>query len=1414
MFWCKLSNYSSIILFRFRHIPQLFYPNREIEPKFDMIKAFSSLFLYTTFFTFIAKGVEDVKPGISFYYRQLDNKNGLSNSSINAILQDKDQLLWIGTWDGLNRYDGSKFNVYNHNIDKAENSIGSNVIQSIKEDNNGNIWINTVGGISRYNKRVGKFNRYFYRNTITQKVRENEYELVVNSNGDVFCYSAEGLLSKYNTKKDTFEYYQRFRTEDRIVKMCFAGDILWYLNKKGQLIAAKTNSNKLSFVKIYEGSHGINNFFIANNQIIYTSNNDTHYKIGPDFKTQPISIASKKIKTVTYYQSNYIVAWENQGISVYNKDFKQTSFLEKETKPLENLKVTALTVGWDQVLWLGTDGNGLIQIYPKENLFGLLTRINGNVINKPIRAFAEEGNNLWVGTKGNGVLIFDNFWKVQNEIAKPKKIDLSTGLENNSVFAIERGKDQLIYIGTDGKGISVYDQKTAKTIHWKNIKGTEKLPDFKSVYTIVQDKDSSVWMGTSGFGLVRLKLQRNTDASISVKSFKQYYSSSTEKNGPVNDIIYALAQGKDDRLWIACRYGGLSVLNKKTGLFKTYKAFGYEGSLSHSDVLSLFYDKQNRLWIGTSYGLNYLNYAESLKKSPKFIKITMDNGLPNNTIHAIQEDGSGNIWLSTNKGLAKLNPTNNTIANYQESDGLQSNEFSDGAVFKTKNNYLLFGGIYGFNYFMPKYITENSRQSNLLISDLQLGGREFQNNQYLIIKAKQQQAESFDLERKSNFFQFSFNALNYFNSAKNEFAYKLKGLDQNWRYTGTDGKIAYYNIPPGDYDLLVRWSNGEGVWTKDIPALKLHVKQYFWLTYPAYAFYLLLLIIGGYAFHLYRKNKLEMKFKLEREYLFRQKDEEVHRQRINFFTHIAHEIQTPLTLILGSVEHFMQKRNMLDKPVDKNYFLSLVHQHTARLTYLVQQLLEFRRAEAGYLKRNDDYFDITKLLNSLTQLFIPIAEEQEQKFTRNIQNGIAGFIDKDKFEKVLFNLLSNAFKHAGKAQQIILTVNYNQETEILEAIVTNSGCKLKEQDLEDIFTEFHVGEENQFEKFSTGIGLAFTKELISVMDGAINVSLQKEWITFSFKLKLKQVIEGKENEVIASAPSYLFESILKPYQNEVAETTEQNNKTALIDDLQKKSEYNILIVEDDAALRFLIKNILKDQYNVYEAEDGLSALKFLKNNTPDIIISDVMMPDMNGLELCKHVKTAPATCHIPFIMLSAKGTEENKTEGYETGADAYISKPFHINYLQMRVRKLLDYRNRMNHLIKDRNINNQFVEVDLEQGDKEFLNALVKAVEDNLAETDLDASKLEDILCISKMQLYRKLKTLAGMTPSEFIKRIRLKHAAVLLQNSKLNVSEIFYLTGFNNKSYFFREFKKIYHLAPNEYRQKYHEPSATTEII
>lgn len=1341
----------------------------------------------------------------NFVYRQLDNRHGLSNSSINAILQDKDQLLWIGTWDGLNRFDGAKFTTYNHNINSAETSVGSNVIQSLSEDDFGNIWIVTIGGISRYEKKTGKFYKYFYKST-SSKVSEKEYEIVTVPKQGVFCFAASGQLSKYDPNKDQFVTVASFKNGEIPVKASYGAGRLWVLDKNEQLKALDFNKSYKTIQSVTD-KNGINNFFVLGNRLVYTTNSDEQFSLDQSLKATPIQLGKRKIKAFAAYRNSYLVAWENQGISVFDEGFKPSAYLQNETRKLENVRITSIGTGQNNMLWLGTDGNGLVQIYQKENYFGLIAQMNNLPINKPIRSFAEAGNDLWVGTKGNGILIYKNFWQ-QKQKSEIQRLDNHSGLDNNAVYVIKHGADDITYIGSDGLGITLYDHRTEQVVNWKSITGAGRLPGFKSVYAIWQAPDGKLWLGTSGYGLIELQLKRNKNG-FEIGSFKQYAA----KNYPhlASDVIYALAPDADGRLWLACRYGGLTVFDRQKETFKTYKASGLANGLSHSDVLSLYFDQQKILWIGTSYGLNYLTRAESFKKEASFHKITTDDGLPNNTIHGIQEDGKGNVWLSTNRGLAKLNVKTKTVANYQETDGLQSNEFSDGAVYKASNGNLLFGGIYGFNYFLPKNVAENTIQPNLLISDLQFGGQSLLNNQFFTVKPSHTDIRELEIERKNNFFQFALTALNYFNASKNEFAYKLNGLEKNWHYTGTDGKIAYYNIPAGKYTLMVRWSNGEGVWTKDVAALNITIRQFWWLTWPAYAVYLLIVAGSAYAFHLYRKNKVEMKFKLERETLFRQKDEEIHQQRINFFTNIAHEIQTPLTLIMGSVEHTIQKEN---KSQGKNYFLSLIHQHTARLTYLVQQLLEFRRAEAGHLTRNDDYVDISKMLNSLKNLFEPVAIEGRQYFNSFIQENIAGFIDKDKYEKILFNLLSNAFKHAGRNAEITLQVSYNANDHTLETVIANSGCTLSAKDLELIFSKYHVAHDRHFERFSTGIGLAFTKELVAILDGEITAELKGDWIYFGVKFKLKTNVVGKKDEVVTSAPSYLYESILKPYDKKVAEPIAEINKNSLLNDLQGQKQYKILIVEDDVSLRFLLKNVLDDLYVVYEAENGREALNILEKIQPELIISDVMMPDMDGLELCRMVKTTPATMHIPFIMLSAKSTEENKTEGYELGADAYIPKPFHVDYLLVRVRKLLDYQKRMNELLKDKHINNQFSDVDLEQGDREFLNALVKAVEDNLAEPDLDAAKLEDILCISKMQLYRKLKSLAGMTPSEFIKRIRLKYAAVLLQSSKLTVAEIFYQTGFNNRSYFFREFKKIYGQAPNDYRAAQHTANSTPENI
>jgi ligand-binding sensor domain-containing protein/DNA-binding response OmpR family regulator/signal transduction histidine kinase len=1368
---------------------------------------FTILLLLTTQFVHAFERKEPLQ----FYFQQFDNRNGLSNSAVNVVFQDKDQLLWVGTWDGLNMYDGTDFRVFNYNSENPAGSIGNNVIQDIKEDKSANIWISTIGGITRFEKITGKFYQYFYNQATKRSIAEKEYELVVAKDGTVFCYSKIYGLSRFDAQLNQFKRIPSPAGSKQLIKMESSdAGVMWFLQKDGTLMACKTNPSGLSLIKKIKQQRPISNFFLANNRVFYTVDGGDLWTVDERlFVSQKLSDNLGGIKSIQYYQSNYIVGWEGQGIGVFDHEFKPAVLMQEEVKQLASTRVTTIESAKDGVLWIGTDGNGLIKIYPKINYFGLVNKSTLNDLNKPVRAFAEVDGNLWVGTKGKGIVILKDF--LARFYLQPSKegLNASNGLENNSVYALKKGTDPYVYMGTDGRGIGIYDLAAKRSMTWSDVAGSAELPAFGSVYAILQDKDSSLWLGTSGSGLIHLKLAKNSQGILSVTFFRQYLSG--RENGPANDIIYALSNGDDGNLWIACRYGGLSVLNKQTGRFKTFKATSSSNGLSNNDVLSLYKDGKKRLWIGTSYGLNMLSYEESLKDKPKFKRFTMNEGLPNNTIHAIEGANSGSIWVSTNRGLARLNPDNDAVANFRESDGLQSNEFSDGAVWKSSKGLLFFGGIYGFNYFVPERITGNKLQPNLLISGIQMGGKNLDENRLQVLKATRSIIPEYTLARKSNFFQLSLKPMSYLNEAKNELAYRLVGLDKTWNYSGAVGTIIYNNVPPGNYTLQVRWSNGEGVWTEGISVFKLHVEQYFWLTYPALLAYILVLGASGYAFHVYRKNKLQMKYQLQMEHLLREKDEEEHQQRLNFFTNIAHEIQTPLTMIMGSVEHFLQnKKSELLKNKENNYFISIVHQHTARLTYLVQQLLEFRKAEAGYLKKNDDYVDISKMLDSLSELFVPASEKNNQKYIRTIQEGIAGFIDKDKFEKIQFNLLSNAFKHAGPDETIKFNVVFDPAFSILEVSVSNSGCTLKPEHLEQIFNKFYVSNEQQTEKFSTGIGLAFTKELVTLMGADIKATLQDDWIDFRVKVQLATA-EDQDAKVITSAPSTLYESLVQVYEQPEMRTAESENKNSLIDDLQRSDKPSILLVEDEPELRYLIKNVLKDQYIIYEAGTGLEAQAFLQKSLPDLIISDVMMPDMNGLELCRVVKQTPAWAQIPFVILSARGSEDNKAEGYELGADAYIPKPFQINYLLVRIRKLLDYRNRMQSLIKDQHITTQFMDADIADTDKKFLESLLKVIERNLDEPELNSATIEGALSISKMQLYRRLKSLAGMTPAEFIKRIRLKHAADMLIASQYTVSEIFYRTGFNNKSYFFREFKKIYHCAPNEYRQQQYEENANS---
>ncbi|RYY57391.1 MAG: hybrid sensor histidine kinase/response regulator [Chitinophagaceae bacterium] len=1340
-------------------------------------------------------------PGEPYSIQLFDNRNGLSNSSINDLFIDGSNMLWVGTWDGLNLYNGSSFHVFNYSRESDERSIGSNVIQKLAEDRLGNIWITTIEGVSRYEKKSGRFFHYFYNPNGQSRVSENEYALTVDTTGTVYCFSRRTGLVCFNPSSNRFLPCNQPAVAGKKISSLFfdAASRLWVLDDMGnlQILAGRD----LQPIPGLPAIRNVSQVFRTAAAGFYTTRDQSLFRIrnGSAESVQVLSLPAP-LAAIGEYQGHYLLAWSGRGCGIYTSDFRTDNFLADQSGQLGNIHITSFSSSSENILWCGTDGSGIIRIHPRTKPFGTIaTAENGMPYNRSVRAFCQVGDALWVGTKGSGILVYPDFatrrdGNTRDIVSAPALID------NNSVYALVKTADHLVYIGTDGKGLSVYDEISNRYYKWNEIIATAGRPEFGSVYSIRPDPDGSVWIGTSGYGLVHLRIERQP-AGLVLAAIDKYVFRD-DNRGPANDIIYAIEDAGNNQLWIGCRYAGLNLMDKKTGLFKTFKAFAYEGSLSNNDVLSLHRDKNNRLWIGTSYGLNWLEASEAGKPYPQFGKLTTGQGLPNNTIHAIEEDSAGQIWISSNKGLACIN-SQAKISFYQAADGLQSNEFSDGAVYSDASGWLYFGGIYGFNQFKPASITRSSWLPNLLVSGMQAGDQAADG--YHVLGNNDTRELAYEVKRHANYFQLDLRALSYLNAEKCEYAYFLEGYDKQWRYTGTNGQVSYSNLQPGNYTFHVKWTNGEGSWSGEHTLFNIGVLQYFWLRWYALLVYGLIIVAGLVFIYRYRKNRQAIRHQLEVEHLLREKDEAAHRSRIGFFTNIAHELQTPLTLIMGSAERFRENDQKGTGGRENNYFLSLIHQQASRLTYMVHQLLDFRKSEEGFATNKYVYLDISALLQNLAEPFLPLGERSKTEYEIQVEGGITGWTDKDKLEKIVYNLLSNAFKHAANNEQIVFNAVMNREGQ-LQVTVTNPCNPIPPEELEHLFDEFYTSRERSSDTPAkgTGIGLAFTRQLVQLLQGRIGCEYLNQRISFRVELPLRQpgiAPVPLQPSVMANQPSSLYSSITAAPDPVLMRAPAEINKHNLVESIGEDQRKTILVVEDDNDIRFLLRDILQDEYLIHEATDGLEAISLIEKIIPSLVICDVMMPNMNGLELCNRVKNSPATCHVPFMILSARGSEDHHMEGYEVGADAYIAKPFQTGHLLRRVRKLIQYRQQLVDRFAQSTHGDPIAETEMPAEDKLFLTRLAAVIGEHISEPELSAVFLEKEFSLSKMQLYRRLKTMTGMTPGEFIKHIRLKEAANLLRNTGLSVNEIFYQTGFNNQSYFFREFKKKYQQAPGEYR-------------
>lgn len=1341
--------------------------------------------------------------GLKYSSEQLDNTKGLSNSSVNCIFQDSQNLVWVGTWDGLNRYDGNSFKIFRPEPDNS-NSLSNQVILKVGEDQAGRIWVLTMHGINRYDKKTDRFHQYYFSRDNKTPLSESQFNMALDPSKQVFCAVKDWGLGYFDGI--AFKQLQHKSLPAKTVKkieFLRKGELLVLFedNRLYSLSVSTAVNGKKAILGVKLLSGTTRTFEVLPNQKLCTvsisgvaaimSPRNNIIQVLPDKKVENV-IGHSKEGLVLSGKSDYFII-DNNGQEI----------LTPWSKYLKNQKITTLVEGSENVLWTGTDGDGVFKMHPLKKSFNLISKaqlpgLDGGIV----RAFLKAGkNSFWLGTKGKGLFRFSSdFYLNQDTSLKYVNFNEDNSLINNSVYALSKGNDNLVFVGTDGEGITVYDLEKSGLVSWKEIAGSEKCDYFKSVYTIHQDKNGYVWLGTNGYGMIRCKIVR-ADGKLKITDFKRYTADAGGNKALSSNIIFSIIAENDDKLWVGTRLGGLNLFDKKKEVFTTYKNIANDpGSLSSNDILCLVRGADNKLWIGTSFGLNVMSSFSNNKAV--FKNFTVKDGLPNNTIHGIVSVTESNLWVSTNFGLSNFVVDQAKFTNYSKNEGLQNNEFSDGAFYSDpESGFIFMGGIKGFNYFLPQKIKESPVVPNLFIDKISGQNQSEPYYQGLVISPDAVTYPSISLKHNQNFFDIHLAALTYTNNEKCMYSYQLKGFDKNWNNIDNRKIISFTNVPRGNYSLWIKWSNVDGVWSKPVHAVNITIKPVWWQSNIAIGSYVILTIF----FILFVRSYYLKRQSLRQNLLFIKNEEELHENRLTFFTNIAHEFLTPLTLIAGPVQKIAETENLDSK---NRKFVTMIQRNTSRLLFLTQQLLEFRKAEYEYLEVTVKNFDLVNLIEQIAELFDDWALDKNIDYSIDIPSQLPGWFDKDKLEKIVFNLMSNAFKYTPVNGKIHLKCRVEDEgIKRLNFTITNTGKGIPKEKLDSLFDRFFLSDMNQTsdtELFRTGIGLAFIKKLVTVLRGEILVSsIPNAETSFTILIPCDKA-SFKDKEIDKEIAPVLISHHLKNILEDSEEKSDSvPNKISALDSVENNRK-KVLIVEDEKEIHLFLNDLLADKYQIINAYNGVEALEAIEKELPDIIVSDVMMPLMDGVELCQKVKTNIRTCHIPFIMLTAKNSVIHRIEGLEKGANSYIPKPFYPDHLLVRIQKLLEEKELiLQHFTQDVVVGD-IAEIPVNNDEKAFIKQVIDLIRKNIENENLNSAYIEKVLGISNSQLYRKTKEIFGLSPGDLIRTIRLKHSAELLRKNVLTVSEVCYKSGFNNRSYFYREFKKVYDTTPKNYQLQY----------
>ena len=1331
---------------------------------------------------------------VSADMRFISVENGLSNSTVHSIIQDKHNYIWIATDFGLNRLSGTDIKVFTQSFRK-ENSLPNNYTFSIFEDSHDNFWVGTLSGLFKYDRHTEEFKTCFTKEYPSMSNAKISC-IVEDQTGHVWMsVSGHGLLC-INLADSTSALVntEEFRSLDITSLLCLEQNEIWLATKYDGVKIYHTDTRQLEDIN---SLYPLNRMLEENpifslcedksGNVLLASLGGGLFSI--DITTRKACIvnwmadgsAAKLVHSVLRDRQNRIwVGTDGKGLWLLDKEKKELTPYYLRNFGFDPLlgKVQCLYEDKQGNIWASYVDKGVVIIPAKDNGFKIVENnpySQLNITDQSIVALLiDNEQKLWMGTNGGGLYRLKSSGNHSGYIVDERVLP-----EENVITVLFEDSRGSIYIGTYLNGFYVYNPLTKSKKAYR--REFPRTINCNHITGFAEDRNGMIWISTNGGGINRMNPLTNE-----FSYFRQ--SESNSDKGLISDWCNNLYIDNNQKLWVGT-YAGISCMDLQTNQIQTYTQGNSE--LNNNGVEAIIADRENNIWIGTNLGLNRIQ-----AKTNKIDLYTTEQGLPDNVVVGFQLDASGHVWAYTNSGIAKYDEANDNFTGYTIYDGLNNLEYKSRATAIDQSGNLYFGGSRGITWFHPDRLGVDEPILGLVLSRFSLFnesvsiGKAYHKN--IILKKALEETDEITLDYNQNNFSINFDALEYTLPKRVKYEYILKGLDRNWQSIQRGSQIAVYtNVPPGNYTFMVKaFASGTN---QHLASLQLYISPPWWLTWWAKSFYLilsLLLVYGLYRILVFRER--EKQRMLEQEH-----NEELAQSKLQFFTDISHEIRTPLTLVISPLLKLMQD----NKSSEQVQVYQIMYRNATRILRLVNQLLDIRKIDRKQMHLRIRETDIVSFINDIADSFSPLCIDKDIQLTFSSgQIPDAVWVDVDFIDKIIYNLLSNAFKFTDRNGKIMIHLQISDKDR-LEIRVTDNGRGISSEYIQSIFERFYqVNEPQGVKGFGTGIGLHLTKMLVELHHGEIEVSsVINEGSVFTVSIPYK-MSDYRKDEVSDNSMEYNMFVEAIPLLPDL-----QEKAGGLSDDIRSKSKPLLLVVEDNVDIRSLLKHELQQRFSILEASDGKKGYEQATQYIPDLIITDIMMPEVDGIEMTKRLRNNNNTRQIPVIMLTACTTMDNSIEGVEAGADVYISKPFDLRYLIANIVNLLNRqtirksKHAIDHPIETANFQ-------IKSADDKLMEKLNNLIRERLSDSSLSIEAISEELGISRVHLHRKLKELTKLTPSIYLRNIRLEHAAQLLKTQKVSIAEVAYAVGFGSHQYFSNCFKDFYGLAPAEYAEKYRE--------